>query len=212
MKREKNRFLPLEKSNVPASGSGRLYSVLSPPFDNRAQLSQHRIGPPKPALTGRPGASTTSNLTSRAVSWGPVGTSTPTHSCSTTRSAAFEICRKRGFKVMAHANNPDAVKNAIRLGVHSIEHGYIMDDECIALLLEHGPGACRPSPSAILRPARPPTRSKPPGLPTAGSRMRYVAVPRQPRTCTPRGSAKRSIPVYEWHRALTSALSRRPRC
>src|SRR6266404_5033036 len=51
--------------------------------------------------------------------------------------AAFEICRKRGFKVMAHATNPDAVKNAIRLGAHSIEHGYIMDDECIALLLEH---------------------------------------------------------------------------
>ena len=52
--------------------------------------------------------------------------------------AAFEICRKRGFKVMAHATNPDALKNAIRLGAHSIEHGYIMDDECIALLLEHG--------------------------------------------------------------------------
>ena len=39
---------------------------------------------------------------------------------------------------MAHATNPDAVKNAIRLGAHSIEHGYVMDDECIALLLEHG--------------------------------------------------------------------------
>ena len=51
--------------------------------------------------------------------------------------AAFEICRKRGFKVMAHATNPEAVKNAIRLGSHSVEHGYIMDDECIALLLEH---------------------------------------------------------------------------
>jgi imidazolonepropionase-like amidohydrolase len=33
---------------------------------------------------------------------------------------------------MAHATNPDAVKNAIRLGAHSIEHGYIMDDECVA--------------------------------------------------------------------------------
>jgi imidazolonepropionase-like amidohydrolase len=41
--------------------------------------------------------------------------------------AAFEICRKRGFKVMAHATNPEAVKSAIRLGAHSIEHGYIMD-------------------------------------------------------------------------------------
>jgi imidazolonepropionase-like amidohydrolase len=29
------------------------------------------------------------------------------------------------------------VKNAIRLGAHSVEHGYIMDDECIALLIEH---------------------------------------------------------------------------
>jgi hypothetical protein len=32
--------------------------------------------------------------------------------------AAFEICRKRGFKVMAHATNPEAVKSAIRLGAH----------------------------------------------------------------------------------------------
>lgn len=51
--------------------------------------------------------------------------------------AAFEICKQREFKVMAHATNPDAVKNAVRLGAHSIEHGYIMDDECIELLLKH---------------------------------------------------------------------------
>jgi imidazolonepropionase-like amidohydrolase len=38
---------------------------------------------------------------------------------------------------MAHATNPEAVKNAIRLGAHSVEHGYIMDDECIGLFLEH---------------------------------------------------------------------------
>lgn len=51
--------------------------------------------------------------------------------------AAFAICRQREFKVMAHATNPDAVKNAVRLGAHSIEHGYIMDDECIELFLQH---------------------------------------------------------------------------
>ncbi len=51
--------------------------------------------------------------------------------------AAFEICKLREFKVMAHATNPQAVKAAIRLGAHSIEHGYIMDDECIELFLEH---------------------------------------------------------------------------
>ena len=52
-------------------------------------------------------------------------------------TAAFAICRQREFRVMAHATNPDAVKNAIRLGAHSIEHGYIMDDECIELFLKH---------------------------------------------------------------------------
>lgn len=51
--------------------------------------------------------------------------------------AAFEICHRREFKVMAHATNPEAVKSAIRLGAHSIEHGYILDDECIEMLLEH---------------------------------------------------------------------------
>jgi imidazolonepropionase-like amidohydrolase len=51
--------------------------------------------------------------------------------------AAFEICHLREFKVMAHATNPEAVKNAIRLGAHSVEHGYILDDECIELFLKH---------------------------------------------------------------------------
>jgi imidazolonepropionase-like amidohydrolase len=51
--------------------------------------------------------------------------------------AAFAICRQRGYKVMAHAANPEAVKAAIRLGAHSVEHGYIMDEACIQLLLEH---------------------------------------------------------------------------
>jgi imidazolonepropionase-like amidohydrolase len=50
--------------------------------------------------------------------------------------AAFQICRQRGYPVMAHATNPDAVKAAIRLGAHSVEHGYIMDDECLTLFRE----------------------------------------------------------------------------
>jgi imidazolonepropionase-like amidohydrolase len=51
--------------------------------------------------------------------------------------AAFAISHQRGYKVMAHAANPEAVKAAIRLGAHSVEHGYIMDEECIQLFLEH---------------------------------------------------------------------------
>jgi imidazolonepropionase-like amidohydrolase len=52
--------------------------------------------------------------------------------------AAFDICRLREFKVMAHATNPVSVKAAIRLGAHSVEHGYILDDECVELFLSHG--------------------------------------------------------------------------
>jgi imidazolonepropionase-like amidohydrolase len=37
---------------------------------------------------------------------------------------------------MAHAASPEAVKTALRLGAHSVEHGYIMDDECLALFRE----------------------------------------------------------------------------
>jgi imidazolonepropionase-like amidohydrolase len=52
--------------------------------------------------------------------------------------AAFDICKLREFKVMAHATNPQAVKAAILAGAHSIEHGYILDDECIELFVQHG--------------------------------------------------------------------------
>ena len=49
--------------------------------------------------------------------------------------AAFDIARLREYAVMAHATNPTAVKSALRRGAHSIEHGYVLDDECIDLLL-----------------------------------------------------------------------------
>jgi imidazolonepropionase-like amidohydrolase len=50
--------------------------------------------------------------------------------------AAFAICHQRGVKVMAHAASPEAVKAALRLGAHSIEHGYLMDEECLRLFRE----------------------------------------------------------------------------
>ncbi len=52
--------------------------------------------------------------------------------------AAFRICRQRGYKVVAHAANPDAVKAALTLGAFSVEHGYVMDDECLSLFLQRG--------------------------------------------------------------------------
>jgi imidazolonepropionase-like amidohydrolase len=45
---------------------------------------------------------------------------------------------RRGLKVMAHAQGAEGIKNAIRAGIHSIEHGIFLDDECIELMLKHG--------------------------------------------------------------------------
>jgi imidazolonepropionase-like amidohydrolase len=45
---------------------------------------------------------------------------------------------RRGIKVMAHAQGSEGIKNAIKAGIHSIEHGIYLDDECIELMLENG--------------------------------------------------------------------------
>jgi imidazolonepropionase-like amidohydrolase len=50
--------------------------------------------------------------------------------------AAFRVCAQRGFRVMAHAASPDAVKAALRHGAWTVEHGYVMDDACLALFRE----------------------------------------------------------------------------
>ena len=49
-----------------------------------------------------------------------------------------EASFRRGLKVMAHAQGAEGIKNAIRAGIHSIEHGMFVDDEVIELALEHG--------------------------------------------------------------------------
>jgi imidazolonepropionase-like amidohydrolase len=45
---------------------------------------------------------------------------------------------RRGIKVMAHAQGAEGIKNAVRAGIHSIEHGIYLDDEAIDLMLRHG--------------------------------------------------------------------------
>ncbi len=43
-----------------------------------------------------------------------------------------------GVPVMSHAQGSEGIKNAVRAGVRSIEHGIFLDDEAIELMLEHG--------------------------------------------------------------------------
>jgi imidazolonepropionase-like amidohydrolase len=43
-----------------------------------------------------------------------------------------------GLPVMAHAQATDGIKNAVRAGVRSVEHGIYLDDEAIDLMLSSG--------------------------------------------------------------------------
>ena len=46
--------------------------------------------------------------------------------------------RAAGLSVMAHAQATQGIKNAVRAGVRSIEHGIYLDDEAIELMLDRG--------------------------------------------------------------------------
>ena len=52
--------------------------------------------------------------------------------------AAVEEAAKYGARVTAHAHGAEGIKNAVRAGVRSIEHGSLMDDEAIRLMKERG--------------------------------------------------------------------------
>ena len=61
----------------------------------------------------------------------------PEYSEAEIRAAVVEAA-KRGKFVAAHAHGAEGIKRAIRAGVRSIEHGSLIDDEGIALLVQHG--------------------------------------------------------------------------
>jgi imidazolonepropionase-like amidohydrolase len=52
--------------------------------------------------------------------------------------AAVDEARRHGMKVAAHAHGAQGIKNAVRAGVASIEHGTFLDEEGIALMKQHG--------------------------------------------------------------------------
>src|SRR5690606_13075863 len=52
--------------------------------------------------------------------------------------AAVEEAHNAGRISAAHAHGGAGIKNAIRAGVDSIEHGYFIDEEGIELMLKHG--------------------------------------------------------------------------
>ena len=54
--------------------------------------------------------------------------------------AIVQTANDYGLKVMAHAHGAEGIKRALRAGVISIEHGTLMDDECIELFKKYGAG------------------------------------------------------------------------
>ena len=52
--------------------------------------------------------------------------------------AIVETAEDYDMHVAAHAHGPEGMKRAIRAGVHSIEHGTIMDGEVLALMKKYG--------------------------------------------------------------------------
>ncbi len=51
--------------------------------------------------------------------------------------AIVETAKDYGMHVAAHAHGAEGMKRAIRAGVHSIEHGTLMDDEVMQLMKKH---------------------------------------------------------------------------
>jgi imidazolonepropionase-like amidohydrolase len=49
-------------------------------------------------------------------------------------TAAVELAHAQGRHVAAHAHGASGMKNAVRAGVHSIEHGTLLDDEAGAMM------------------------------------------------------------------------------
>lgn len=53
-------------------------------------------------------------------------------------AAAIAEAHKVGKKTAVHAHGAAGIKNAVRAGIDSVEHGSYIDDECIELMLERG--------------------------------------------------------------------------
>ena len=52
--------------------------------------------------------------------------------------AIVDEAHRRGLRVAAHTHGAEAVKHAVEAGIDCIEHGFLIDDEAIAMMVEHG--------------------------------------------------------------------------
>ena len=77
-------------------------------------------------------------LASGPVSLKTFGQVGPPQFCEEDLKALVDLAGEQGLPVMAHANGPQATLMCLRAGVASLEHGYFMGSETMALLAESG--------------------------------------------------------------------------
>ena len=53
-------------------------------------------------------------------------------------AAIVDEAHRRGLRVAAHTHGAEAVKHAVGVGIDCIEHGFLIDDEAIALMVDNG--------------------------------------------------------------------------
>ncbi|OBH40567.1 metal-dependent hydrolase family protein [Mycobacterium mantenii] len=51
--------------------------------------------------------------------------------------AIVDEAHRRGLRVAAHTHGAEAVRHAVEAGIDCIEHGFLIDDEAIAMMVEH---------------------------------------------------------------------------
>ncbi|MBH0780724.1 metal-dependent hydrolase family protein [Nocardia bovistercoris] len=100
-----------------ANGVDEVRKAVRYQIKHGAQLIKICVSGGVMSLTGAPGAQHYSDEELRAI---------------------VDEAHRRGLKVAAHTHGADAVKHAVAAGIDCIEHGFLIDDEAIDLMVENG--------------------------------------------------------------------------